>query len=221
MQVGTYYVTVRKGKATDFHLDKGTLELPSDRPDSAYPVIRHPGLWMLKPSVKKVNMMRWKQLCLVEKGDVAFVPHTAIFENTDGKNTALWAKDLKSTDFELLCPDGSRAPVSDYKKCKISGIANQVTVTRPESVKDVVRITQNQQSLYGQAGSQKDMFQMFSSSYGQNLLFNDRTQCLFEFDRMLDRDIMDDYFSKPFQHFIRDNDCLPKSALASACSFHH
>ncbi|XP_069585769.1 uncharacterized protein CCDC7 isoform X2 [Ranitomeya imitator] len=52
MQLGTYYVTVRKGKATDFHLDKGTLELPSDRPDSAYPVIRHSGLWMLKPSVK-------------------------------------------------------------------------------------------------------------------------------------------------------------------------
>ncbi|CAJ0940760.1 unnamed protein product [Ranitomeya imitator] len=52
MQVRTYYVTVRKGKATDFHLDKGTLELPSDRPDSVYPVIWHPGLWMLKPSVK-------------------------------------------------------------------------------------------------------------------------------------------------------------------------
>ncbi|CAJ0942016.1 unnamed protein product [Ranitomeya imitator] len=201
--------------------------------------------------VKKV----WGVRCLVEKGDVAFVPHTAIFENTDGKNPALWAKDLKSTDFELLCPDGSRAPVNDYKKCKLSGIANQIAITRPESVKDVVRIIQNQQclhcmdhmdpfksmdpckhvphadairvphqyltdshqgrsvtSLYGRTGSQKDIFQMFSSSYGQNLLFSDRTQCLVEFDRMLDRDIMDDYFGKPFhKHLLRDNDCLPKS----------
>nr|UZF13196.1 saxiphilin [Phyllobates terribilis] len=160
--------------------------------------------------------------CLVEKGDVAFVPHTAVYENTDGKNPALWAKDLKSTDFELLCLDGSRAPVSDYKKCKLSGIVNQVTVTRPESVKDVVRIIHNQESLYGRTGFQKDIFQMFSSSYGENLLFSDRTQCLFEFDRMLDRDIMEDYLGKPFHKYVmRDNECLPKSALATACSFHH
>ncbi|XP_077147380.1 saxiphilin-like [Ranitomeya variabilis] len=160
--------------------------------------------------------------CLVEKGDVAFVPHTAIFENTDGKNPALWAKDVKSTDFELLCPDGSRAPVSDYKKCKLSGIASQVTVTRPESLRDVIRITQNQQSLYGRTGSQKDIFQLFSSSHGQDLLFNDRTQCLFEFDRMLDRDIVDDYISKFMQQTILDgNECYPRSAMATACLFHH
>nr|UZF13189.1 saxiphilin [Allobates femoralis] len=160
--------------------------------------------------------------CLVEKGDVTFVPHTAVYENTDGKNPALWAKDLKSTDFELLCPDGSRAPVSDYKRCKLSGIANQITVTRSESLKDVVRIILNQQSLYGRNGFQKDIFQLFSSVHGQNLLFSDRTQCLVEFDRMLDRDIMDDYFGKPFHKTVfRDNDCLPKSALATACSFHH
>nr|UZF13190.1 saxiphilin [Epipedobates tricolor] len=160
--------------------------------------------------------------CLVEKGDVAFVPHTAIFENTDGKNPALWAKDLKSTDFELLCLDGSRAPVSDYKTCKLSGIANQVTVNRPERQADVLRIILNQQSLYGRTGSQKDIFQMFSSSYGQNLLFNDRTQCLFVFDRMLDRDIVDDYIGKAMQRdVLRDNECFPQTALTNACLFHH
>ncbi|XP_073432663.1 saxiphilin-like [Dendrobates tinctorius] len=159
--------------------------------------------------------------CLVEKGDVAFVLHTAVYENTDGKNPELWAKDLKSTDFELLCPDGSRAPVSDYKKCKLLGISPQTIYTRPESLRDVVRITLNQQSLYGWKGFQKDIFQLFSSSHGQNLLFSDRTQCLVEFDRMLDRDIMDDVLSKPLYKLLyKDNNCLPNSALASACSFH-
>ncbi|XP_077147356.1 saxiphilin-like isoform X3 [Ranitomeya variabilis] len=159
--------------------------------------------------------------CLVEKGDVAFVLHTAVYENTDGKNTELWAKDLKSTDFELLCPDGSRAPVSDYKKCHLIEIPPQSIFTRPESLRDVVRITLNQQSLYGRKGFQKDIFQLFSSSHGQNLLFSDRTQCLVEFDRMLDRDIMDDVISKPlYKVLYKDNNCLANSALASACSFH-
>ncbi|KAM4041131.1 saxiphilin-like [Anomaloglossus baeobatrachus] len=160
--------------------------------------------------------------CLVEKGDVAFVPHTAVYENTDGKNPALWAKDLKSTDFELLCPDGSRAPVNDYKKCRLSGIPPQNIVTRSEKLRDIVRITLNQQSLYGRNGFQKDIFQMFSSSHGQNLLFSDRTQCLVEFDRMHDRDVMDDVFGKPlYKALYKENNCLPKSALATACSFHH
>ncbi|XP_040283641.1 uncharacterized protein LOC120997603 isoform X5 [Bufo bufo] len=160
--------------------------------------------------------------CLVEKGDVAFLPHTAVFENTDGNNPALWAKDLKSTDFELLCPDGSRAPVTDYKNCKLLSISSPSVVTREESVSDVVRIVLSQQSLFGRKGFEKDMFQMFSSSNGKNLLFSDGTQCLLEFDRIIGRDIMEDYFGKPFHTAVhRDNQCLPTSELASACAFHH
>ncbi|KAG8580388.1 hypothetical protein GDO81_007277 [Engystomops pustulosus] len=160
--------------------------------------------------------------CLAEKGDVAFVPHTAVFENTDGKNPALWAKDLKSTDFELLCPDGSRAPVSNYKNCKLAGIPPRAVVTRKDSASDVTKIIVNQQSLFGRKGFQKDIFQMFSSSNGQNLLFSDNTQCLIEFDRMIEKDIMEDYFGKTYYTAVHsDNQCFPPSALASACSFHH
>ncbi|XP_044148300.1 saxiphilin-like isoform X10 [Bufo gargarizans] len=160
--------------------------------------------------------------CLVEKGDVAFLPHTAVIENTDGNNPALWAKDLKSTDFELLCPDGSRAPVTDYKNCKLLSISSPSVVTREESVSDVVRIVLNQQSLFGQKGFEKDIFQMFSSSNGKNLLFSDGTQCLLEFDRIIGRDIMEDYFGKRFHTAVhRDNQCLPTSEFASACAFHH
>ncbi|XP_068136532.1 saxiphilin-like isoform X2 [Hyperolius riggenbachi] len=160
--------------------------------------------------------------CLVEKGDVAFVPHTAIFENTDGKNSADWAKDLKSSDFELLCPDGSRAPVSNYKDCKIAGLWSGTIVTREESVTDVVRIMLNQHSLFGKKGFEKDMFQLFSSTKGQHLLFRDDTECFYEFDRQ-PKNIMEDLFGKPYRTVVLSpNTCFKQTGgLISACNFKH
>ncbi|XP_075057685.1 uncharacterized protein LOC142143610 isoform X2 [Mixophyes fleayi] len=155
--------------------------------------------------------------CLVEKGDVAFVSHTVVFENTDGKNSAGWAKNLNSNDFDLLCRDGSRASVSEYKNCNLARMPPRAIVTREESVTDVVRIVNNQQSLYGRKGFEKDIFQMFTSQQGQNLLFRDDTQCLIEFDRLLE-DIVLDYFGP---NYPRPNQCTSKSGLLSACTFHH
>ncbi|XP_018410833.1 PREDICTED: saxiphilin-like [Nanorana parkeri] len=159
--------------------------------------------------------------CLVEKGDVAFVPHTVVFANTDGKNPAEWAKDLKSEDFEILCLDGSRAPVTNYRGCNLSGLPPRAIVTREESVSDVVRILINQQSLYGRNGFEKDMFQMFSSAKGQNLLFNDETQCLIEFDRQ-PKDIMEDYFGVRYYTAVysASRSAVP-SELIPACTFKH
>lgn len=46
--------------------------------------------------------------CLVEGGgDVAFVKHTTVMENTGGKRREWWARNTLNDDFELLCPDGS------------------------------------------------------------------------------------------------------------------
>lgn len=45
--------------------------------------------------------------CLVEGGgDVAFVKHTTVQENTGGKRREWWARNTLSDEFELLCPDG-------------------------------------------------------------------------------------------------------------------
>ncbi|KAG8580389.1 hypothetical protein GDO81_007277 [Engystomops pustulosus] len=160
--------------------------------------------------------------CLVERGDVAFVPHSAVLDNTDGKNPADWAKDLKSTDFELLCPDGSRAPFSDYKACRLGGVSYPAVFSREESTTDVARIILNLQSLYGPIGFQKDIFQMFSSSHGPNLLFSEGTQCLIEFDRIYERDIMADFLgTHSYDLMYRDNRCFPTSAMDPVCDFHY
>lgn len=46
--------------------------------------------------------------CLVEGGgDVAFVKHTTVYENADGKRKQWWARNTLSYDFQLLCPDGN------------------------------------------------------------------------------------------------------------------
>lgn len=39
-------------------------------------------------------------------GDVAFVKHTTVKENTDGKRREWWARNALNEDYELLCPDG-------------------------------------------------------------------------------------------------------------------
>lgn len=45
--------------------------------------------------------------CLVEGGgDVAFVKHTTVMENTGGKRKEWWARNALNDDFELLCTDG-------------------------------------------------------------------------------------------------------------------
>lgn len=37
----------------------------------------------------------------------------------DGKNQEAWAAKLKSEDYELLCPNGGRAPVDQFEKCHL------------------------------------------------------------------------------------------------------
>jgi hypothetical protein len=40
----------------------------------------------------------------------------------DGHNSAAWAANLKSEDFELLCPDGGRAPIDQYSRCNLAQV---------------------------------------------------------------------------------------------------
>jgi melanoma-associated antigen p97 len=58
--------------------------------------------------------------CLVEDaGEVAFLKHSTVSELTDGKSFDSWTAGLKSSDYRLLCPDGSQVTVENYVQCFI------------------------------------------------------------------------------------------------------
>lgn len=121
--------------------------------------------------------------CLVEGGgDVAFCKHTAIFENTGGSNRETWARNLIKSDFELLCRDGSRAPVNEYKTCNLGIIPPNAIVTRGDTpfrlIDAYVNLFMYGQQYYGSKYSEEYTFKLFSSTNGKDLIFQDATQQL-------------------------------------------
>ena len=54
--------------------------------------------------------------CLVEGGgDVAFVKHTTVMENCDGKRNEIWSRNQLTKDYQLLCRAGTRKAATDYR----------------------------------------------------------------------------------------------------------
>lgn len=121
--------------------------------------------------------------CLVEGGgQVAFCKHSALFENTGGSNREKWARNLIKNDFELLCRDGSRAPVNDYKTCNLGTVPPNAIVTRGDTpfrlIDAYVNLFMYGQQYYGSKYSEEYTFKMFSSANGHDLIFQDATQQL-------------------------------------------
>ncbi|CAL9688686.1 unnamed protein product [Knipowitschia caucasica] len=120
--------------------------------------------------------------CLAEDaGNVAFIKHTIVGENTDGRGPQ-WANNLKSEDYQLICPGkDSPVPISDYESCNLALVPAHAIVTRPEKRSEVVRVLLEQQDKFGRNGSDSATFGMFKPDIGNtNLLFKDSTQCLQE-----------------------------------------
>ncbi|NWV00442.1 TRFM protein, partial [Upupa epops] len=114
--------------------------------------------------------------CLAEdSGDVAFVKHSTVFENTDGKNTDRWAQNLKSSDFQLLCLNGARAEVTQFAACHLAQVPAQAVMVHPDTnVFALYGLLAKAQTYFGNS-SDGNGFNMFDSStfQGKNLIFKD------------------------------------------------
>ncbi|XP_059520279.1 lactotransferrin [Myotis daubentonii] len=117
--------------------------------------------------------------CLAENaGDVAFVKDATVLENTNGKGTEDWAKDLRLEDFELLCLNGTRKPVTEAKSCYLAKAPNHAVVSRRDKVEHLEQVLLDQQAKFGRNGRDcPGTFCLFQSET-KNLLFNDNTECL-------------------------------------------
>lgn len=112
-------------------------------------------------------------------GDVAFVRHTTVMENTDeaGK-LADWSKDLHSSDFELLCPDGGRAPVTDYAKCNLAQVPPHMMVTSPsKSELEIANMRHTILSVTNLFAKRPEVFQLFGTFDGvKDQIFKDNAK---------------------------------------------
>ncbi|XP_005912845.1 transferrin-a [Haplochromis burtoni] len=156
--------------------------------------------------------------CLVEGGgDVAFIKHTIVTENSNG-NGPDWARNLRSSDYQLICPGKGPVEISEYATCNLAQVPAHAVVTRPESHSKVVRILQEQQARFGNTGTDPS-FRMFQSENGKNLLFKDSTKCLQEvplgttYEQFLGNPYMD--AMKAVRHCSETTPDLEKS-----CTFH-
>ncbi|XP_055977976.1 inhibitor of carbonic anhydrase-like [Sorex fumeus] len=155
--------------------------------------------------------------CLVEKGDVAFVKHSAVLQNTGGRNIEPWAKGLKQEDFQLLCLDGTRKPVTEPESCHLAIVPNHAVVSRKDKVDLVRRMLFNQQELFGRNGFEYMMFQLFRSSVGNDLLFSDDTECL---ANLQNKTTYQKYLGPEFLATVDHMRPCLTSELLDACTFH-
>ncbi|KFZ63274.1 Ovotransferrin, partial [Podiceps cristatus] len=153
--------------------------------------------------------------CLVERGDVAFIKHSIVEENTDGKNKEEWAKNLKMDQFELLCTNGQRANVMAYRDCHLAKVPTHAVITRPEKAKNVRELLERQEKLFGIKGIEKEKFKMFESQT-KDLLFKDLTKCLVKLrDGITYKEFLGDQY---YASVASLNTCNP-SDLLQVCTF--
>ncbi|KAK3875899.1 hypothetical protein Pcinc_019261 [Petrolisthes cinctipes] len=69
--------------------------------------------------------------CLVEGcGVIAFLKHTTVGENVDGRRKKFWACNQLNADYQLVCHDGTRASMTDYESCNFGKVWSNAIVTR-------------------------------------------------------------------------------------------
>ncbi|XP_072642601.1 lactotransferrin [Canis lupus baileyi] len=155
--------------------------------------------------------------CLAEKaGDVAFVRNSTILQNTNGGNPEPWARDLKLEDFELLCLDGTRQPVTEARRCHLAMAPNHAVVSREEKAEHLKQVLLLQQTQFGRNGAKcPSEFCLFQSET-KNLLFNDNTECL---AKLQGKNTYEEYLGSAYVTAVANLRQCSASPLLEACAF--
>ncbi|NXA03456.1 TRFE2 protein, partial [Sapayoa aenigma] len=127
-------------------------------------------------------------------GDVAFLEHSNLLQNIEDLDTSGWAKGYSPGDFELLCPDGTRAAVTEWAGCNLGPIPPSTVMTRPVTVTKIHDfLLKSQESLGSKLDSEFQLFQ--SWKYGESdLLFKDSTEYLVHASHLSYQEILGDAF---------------------------
>ncbi|NXJ20258.1 TRFE2 protein, partial [Dicrurus megarhynchus] len=127
-------------------------------------------------------------------GDVAFLEHSNLLHNIEDLGSSGWAKGYTPLDFELLCPDGTRAAVTEWAGCNLGPIPPSTVMTRPVTVTKISDfLLKSQESLGSKLDSEFQLFQ--SWKYGENdLLFKDTTQYLVHASHLSYQEILGESF---------------------------
>ncbi|KAK0146454.1 Serotransferrin [Merluccius polli] len=125
-------------------------------------------------------------------GDVAFLEQHNLESNIISLRWTGWAEGWLSSDFELLCPDGGRAQLSDWESCNLGVIPPNTVMTRPVLAARVYDfLMKSQETLL--ANREFQIFQ--SQQYGESdLLFKDVTKCLVHTSHLDYRTILGEKF---------------------------
>uniref|UniRef100_A0A8C7I171 Serotransferrin n=1 Tax=Oncorhynchus kisutch TaxID=8019 RepID=A0A8C7I171_ONCKI len=126
-------------------------------------------------------------------GDVAFVEQHNLESNILSLSPSGWADGWLSWDFELLCGDGRREPLSEWENCNLGSIPPNIIMTRPVLTSRVYDFLMKSQTLASNPDTEFRLFQ--SQQYGESdLLFKDTTQCLIHTSHLDYRTILGDEF---------------------------
>jgi melanoma-associated antigen p97 len=110
--------------------------------------------------------------CLMEAGEVAFLKHTTVKEMTESKSF----RGVSTDQFQLLCKNGQRMPVSDYLQCNWGMVPSNAIVTSsartPEQRRKYQKFLEKALQLYSHKQSSNSTYS--SDRLNGNDRFNNR-----------------------------------------------
>ncbi|XP_012288841.1 transferrin isoform X2 [Orussus abietinus] len=128
--------------------------------------------------------------CLIsDKGDVAFLPLTALIQTVSERPDSADKVDLKTTDFQLVCPNGGLAAVEDWQNCNLGLEPPRVIVSSAtKTVNALEELTHGVLAASSLYSKRPDFLQLFGSWGGeQNVMFKDDAKGLVSVDNSWDR----------------------------------